>query len=36
MYQTWQRREPMDWKHISTYLTPPCQGVIEYIDKVAK
>ena len=36
MYQTWQRQLPMDWEHISTYLTPPCQGVIEYINEVAK
>jgi hypothetical protein len=36
MYQTWQRREPMDWEHISTYLTPPCQGVIDYVNQVTK
>ena len=36
MYQTWQRREPMDWEHISTYLTTPCQGVIEYVNQVTK
>jgi hypothetical protein len=36
LYQTWARREPMDWEHISTYLTLPCQGVIEYVDKVTQ
>jgi hypothetical protein len=36
MYQTYQRGEPMDWEHVSTYLTEPCQGVIEYVEKVTK
>jgi len=36
MYQTWQRRERMDWEHISSYLTSPCQGVIEYVNQVSK
>jgi hypothetical protein len=36
MYQTWQRSEPMDWEHISAYLTAPCQGVIEYVEQVTK
>jgi hypothetical protein len=36
MYQTWARREPMDWEHISAYLTTPCQGVIDYVNNVAK
>jgi hypothetical protein len=36
MYQTWQRREPMDWEHISTYLTTPCQGVMDYVNRITK
>jgi len=31
MYRSWAARTPMDWEHISTYLTEPCKTVIPYV-----
>jgi hypothetical protein len=36
IYSAWQRNDKMDWEHVSEYLTPPCQGVTSYIDKIAR
>lgn len=36
VYNTWSRGEPIDWEHVSTHLTQPCQGVISYVEKVAR
>ncbi len=36
VYQAWARKDIMDWDHVAKYLTPPCQGVISYVSKVAK
>lgn len=36
LYSAWQAGDPMDWAHVSSYLTPPCQGVIYYVDQIAK
>lgn len=32
IHTTWSLREPLDWAHVSTHLTPPCQGVIGYVE----
>jgi hypothetical protein len=34
MYIAWSARAEMDWEHVSTYLTKPCQSVIPYVEKV--
>jgi hypothetical protein len=34
VYNTWNKREIMDWAHISTNLTPPCQSAVPYVDKI--
>jgi len=36
IYSAWQSNDKMDWEHVSKYLTPPCQGVTSYIDKIAR
>ncbi len=36
VYSAWNRRDHMDWQHISTYLTDPCRSAISYVDKVSK
>jgi hypothetical protein len=27
--------EPLDWKHLSTHLTPVCQGALEYVTDIS-
>ncbi len=34
MYTTWATRSPMDWDHVSTHLTEPCQTVIPYVTQI--
>lgn len=34
MYKAWAARVPMDWDHVSDYLTEPCQSVIPYVANV--
>ena len=34
MYKAWAARVPMDWEHVSDYLTEPCQSVIPYVANV--
>jgi hypothetical protein len=36
VYNAWTRNEAMTWTNISNYLTPPCQGVISYVEKIAR
>ncbi len=36
IYGAWTRHDTMDWEHVSTYLTPACQSVIPYVDKVTR
>jgi hypothetical protein len=36
IFRTWGLREPMDWEHVSSHLTQPCQGVIAYVESVAQ
>jgi hypothetical protein len=36
MHSSWARREPLTWDNVSRYLTPACQGVIEYVENVAE
>jgi hypothetical protein len=36
IFRTWGLREPMDWGHVSSHLTQPCQGVIAYVDSIAQ
>jgi hypothetical protein len=34
MYTTWASKLPMDWEHVSTHLTEPCETVIPYVNQV--
>ena len=34
MYTTWSARSTMDWEHVSTHLTEPCQSVIPYVTQI--
>jgi hypothetical protein len=34
MYTSWAARSTMDWAHISTHLTEPCETVIPYVTQV--
>ncbi|HZD57518.1 MAG TPA: hypothetical protein VE136_12375 [Anaerolineales bacterium] len=36
LYTTEQRREPLDWEHVSTHFTPACQGAVDYVELVTK
>jgi hypothetical protein len=28
--------EPLDWEHLSTHLTPACQGALNYVDDISR
>lgn len=34
MYTSWAARATMDWDHVSTHLTEPCESVIPYVTQV--
>jgi hypothetical protein len=34
MYTNWAARSNMDWEHVSTHLTQPCESVIPYVTQV--
>jgi hypothetical protein len=34
MYTTWAARTPLDWDHVLTHLTEPCQSVIPYVTQI--
>ena len=34
MYTTWAAKLTMDWEHVSTRLTAPCETVIPYVTQV--
>ncbi len=34
--KTSRDNEPLDWAHVSSHLTPACQGAIEYVEDVSK
>jgi hypothetical protein len=36
VYTTWSSSNPIDWANVSAHFTQPCQGVISYVEKVAK
>lgn len=36
IFSTWSLREPLDWAHVSTHFTQPCQGAIAYVNSVTK
>jgi hypothetical protein len=36
IFNTWGLREPMDWAHVSSHLTQPCQGVIAYVESITQ
>jgi hypothetical protein len=36
LYATWGRGGPMDWQHVSQNFTPACQGVVDYVNQIAK
>ncbi len=36
IHTTWALREPLDWEHVSTHFTQPCQGVLGYVNLIAR
>lgn len=36
IHTAWSNGAPMDWEHVKPYFTPPCQGVISYVEKIAR
>jgi hypothetical protein len=34
MYTSWAARSNLDWEHVSTHLTEPCQTVIPYVTQI--
>ncbi len=36
IHYAWGLREPLDWEHVSTHITDTCQGVIAYVNMVAR
>lgn len=36
IHTTQQRREALDWEHVSTHFTAACQGAVNYVELVAK
>jgi len=36
IFSTWSLREPMDWDHVSTHFTQPCQGAIAYVESISQ
>lgn len=36
IHTTQQRREAMDWAHVSTHFTPACQGAVDYVQLIAR
>lgn len=36
IYTTRSSNQPIDWVNVSAHFTQPCQGVISYVEKVAK
>jgi hypothetical protein len=34
MYTAWAARSTMDWEHVSSHLTQPCETVIPYVTQV--
>jgi hypothetical protein len=34
LYTSWAAHASMDWEHVSTYLTKPCETVIPYVTQV--
>jgi hypothetical protein len=34
MYTSWAARSTMDWEHVSSHLTEPCETVIPYVTQV--
>jgi len=35
LYTATAARATLDWEHVSDYLTPACQGVVEYVANVS-
>jgi hypothetical protein len=36
IFSTWNLREPLDWDHVSTHFTQPCQGAIAYVESITQ
>jgi hypothetical protein len=36
IHQAWNNNQTLDWATVAQYFTPPCQGVVSYVEKVAK
>jgi hypothetical protein len=36
IHTTWQQRNPLDWEHVSANFTETCQGVISYVEMIAR
>lgn len=36
LFTTWSHGEPLAWENVSKYFTPVCQGVVSYVNQIAK
>ena len=34
IYTSWAAQSTMDWEHVSSYLTEPCETVIPYVTEI--
>jgi hypothetical protein len=35
IWETKRLGEVLDWTHLSSHLTPACQGALDYVDKIS-
>jgi hypothetical protein len=36
IFSTWGLREPMDWAHVSSHFTQPCEGAVGYVESITQ
>jgi hypothetical protein len=36
MHSAWARREPLTWDNVTKYFTPVCEGVVDYVNTIAR
>ena len=36
IWETKRLGEPLDWEHLSTHLTPACQGALDYVNDISR
>lgn len=36
IHEVWAEKAPLDWEHVASQLTEPCQGAISYVDLITQ